>query len=225
VVRFLPRGITAADLSGTLWHGSAGRLGVYGRDAGAIEWHLHPAALLRLALAADVHWVKVGFVIDAAVTADRQSFTARDLHGAGSLGDLRDFGLAPGWRGGAEIAFSELKSDYVRLSSVTGDIKINGVASPQVAGGAELGSYVLVLRSDAIDAQGNISAQLADTGGPLEVQAQIHYSPAERSGILAGTLRERAGAPPELRTQLDNLAQLKPRDAQGRIPAELEFRF
>ena len=40
--KFLPPALRAEDFSGTLWHGSAGRLTVAGRDAGAIEWQLHP---------------------------------------------------------------------------------------------------------------------------------------------------------------------------------------
>jgi hypothetical protein len=225
VTRLLPPEVSATDLSGSVWHGSAGKLQVEGRDYGAIEWHLHPGALLDLRLAADVHWVKVGFVLDAAVTADRQGFAARDLHGAGSLDDLRDFGLAPGWRGNIQVAFREVKSSYTRFSSLVGDVKVAGVASPQVAGGADLGGYDLTFAPDAVDAQGNVTASLADTGGPLEVRAQIRYSPADRRGLLSGTLRERPGAPPELHSQLDGLAQMRPRDASGRIPADLEFRF
>jgi len=33
---------------------------VNARDAGAIEWHLHPLSLLRMAPVVDIHWVKVG---------------------------------------------------------------------------------------------------------------------------------------------------------------------
>ena len=36
--------------------------------------------------------------------------------------------------------------------------------------------------------------------------------------MLSGTLKERADAPPALRAQLDDLAQLRPRDAQGACP-------
>ena len=41
--KFLPPAVRAEDFSGTLWHGSAGRISVAGRDAGALEWQLHPA--------------------------------------------------------------------------------------------------------------------------------------------------------------------------------------
>ena len=65
VAHFLPASIHAEDFSGSIWHGSAGKISVMARDAGALEWRLHPAALLGMAVAADLHWVKVGFVLDA----------------------------------------------------------------------------------------------------------------------------------------------------------------
>ena len=52
------------------------------------------------------------------------------------------------------------------------------------------------------------------------------HPPLHRQGsrlILSGTLRERAEAPPALRSQLQNLAQYRGRDPQGRIPVDLEF--
>src|ERR1700692_4011222 len=52
---FLPPSVHADDFSGSIWHGSAGKISVEARDAGALEWRLHPAALLGMAVAADVH--------------------------------------------------------------------------------------------------------------------------------------------------------------------------
>jgi hypothetical protein len=59
----------------------------------------------------------------------------------------------------------------------------------------------------------------------VEAQAQIRYSPAARTGMLSGTLKERPEAALGLRNQLNNLSQLRPRDASGRFPVELEFTF
>src|SRR6202035_4094035 len=63
ITHFLPAQVHAEDFSGSLVHGAAGKLVVNARDAGAIEWRLHPLSLLRMAVVADIHWVKVGFVI------------------------------------------------------------------------------------------------------------------------------------------------------------------
>src|SRR5271170_4097533 len=123
VARFLPPTVSAEDFSGSLWHGSAGRITVNGRDAGALEWRLHPAALLGMALSADLHWVKVGFVVDAAVKIDRHGFAARNVKGGGPIEDLHDFGVAAGWRGTAEINFSELKGDFAKPLAAVGDLQ------------------------------------------------------------------------------------------------------
>jgi hypothetical protein len=223
VTRFLPPEVRAEDFSGSIWHGSAGKISVNARDAGALEWRLHPAALLGMQVSADVHWVKVGFVVDAAVNIDRQGVSAHAVKGGGPIEDLRDFGVAAGWRGTADINFSELKSDLVKPLGAVGDIKVSNLTSPQIAQGTDLGGYDLQLAAGAVAADGSMTAQLTDTGGPLDVKAVISLSSKERTGILTGTLRERPEAPAALRSDLEGIVQLRGRDPQGRIPVDLEF--
>lgn len=224
VARFLPPAIRAEDFSGSIWHGSAGKISVAAHDAGALEWRLHPAALLGMKVSADLHWVKVGFVIDAAVKIDRLGLTARDVKGGGPIEDLDDFGVAPGWRGAASIDFNGLKSDWVRPLAAVGDIRVSNLASSQIAQGADLGGYDLRLAEGAIGADGSVSAQLTDTGGgPLDAKAVIRLSTTEHTGMLSGTLKERPDAPAALRSDLEGVVQLRGRDPQGRIPVDLEF--
>lgn len=225
ITHFLPPSVHTEDFSGSVWHGSAGKISIDARDAGALEWRLHPTALLGMAVAADIHWVKVGVVIDAAVKIDRQGFTAHDIKGGGPIEDLHDLGVATGWRGTADINFSELKGDFAKPLAAVGDVRVSNLTSAQIAEGADLGGYDLRLAEGAVGADGDVAAQLMDTGGPLDVQALIHYSTKERTGMLTGTLRERADASPALRSQIGNIAQLRRRDPQGRIPVDLEFRF
>ena len=222
--RFLPPMVVAEDFSGSLWHGSAGRITVNGRDAGALEWRLHPVALLGMALSADLHWVKVGFVIDAAVKIDRQGFTAHDIKGGGPIEDLRGLGVAAGWHGSADVHLDALQGTFTQPLAAVGDIRVSNLAAAQVADGVDLGGYDLQF-TQAPAADGTLSAQLADTGGPLEVQAAIHYSAKEQTATLSGTVRERPDASPALVSQLQNLSQLRGRDREGRIPVDLEFRF
>ena len=222
--RFLPPMVVAEDFSGSLWHGSAGRITVNGRDAGALEWRLHPVALLGMALSADLHWVKVGFVIDAAVKIDRQGFAAHDIKGGGPIEDLRGLGVAAGWHGSADVHLDALQGTFTQPLAAAGDIRVSNLAAAQVADGVDLGGYDLQF-TQAPAADGTLSAQLADTGGPLEVQTAIHYSAKEQTATLSGTVRERPGAPPALVSQLQNLSQLRGRDREGRIPVDLEFRL
>jgi hypothetical protein len=230
ITHFLPESVHAADFSGSIWHGSAGKISVNARDAGALEWWLHPAALLGMAVAADLHWVKVGFVVDAEVKMDRQGFSVHAIHGGGPIEDLRDLGVGSGWRGTADIDFSEVKGRFGARGDETpkplaavGDVHVSSLTSAHIADGADLGSYDLHFAEGAVAADGNMAAQLMDTGGPLDLQAVIRLSAKERTATLSGTLRERANTPAALRSQIDGIAQLRGRDPQGRIPVDLEF--
>ena len=227
VTRLLPPIISAEDFSGSLWHGSAGRIVVNGRDAGAVEWRLHPWSLLRLTVSADLHWVKVGFVADGSVDVNREGFALHDVEGDGPVESLADMGVAAGWHGMASFKFTQVKGVFAGGAatpvSVVGDVSVSKLAYPQIADGADLGGYVLHVADGAITPDADATAELTDTGGPLEVHATIHFSAKEHTGTLSGTVKERAGAPPALLAQIDNLTQLHARDGQGRVPVELEF--
>lgn len=226
--RFLPPSVRAADFSGSIWHGSAGRLTIAGRPAGAIEWTIHPLALLGRRLSADLHWVKGGFVLDGSAEATAARLHASKLDGGGPLADLTDLGLDAGWKGNAAVHVTELSAELTaggaRLTSAVGDIGVGNVAALQIAGGAPLGGYVLKF-DDPDAASGELTATLSDTGGPLELNAQIRLATQARSGLLSGTLKARPEASPQLRAQLDGLAQLHAPDAAGRLPVDLEFTF
>jgi Type II secretion system (T2SS), protein N len=227
ITHFVPASVHAEDFSGSLWHGSAGKISLNARDAGALEWRLHPAALLHLAIAADVHWVSGGFVLDGAVHYDRSGLEASNIQGGGPIQDLRNFGLGNGWRGTAKVQIKQLKltlsGAVAAVQSVAGDIAVSDLAAPELAQGADLGGYALHFPDAAIGPDSEATAELNDTGGPIGVQAVIRYSGKERRGTLTGTIQERADTPAVLRSQLENLAQLHPRDAHGRIPVDLEF--
>jgi Type II secretion system (T2SS), protein N len=227
LARFLPPFISAGDFSGSLWHGSAGRIAVNGRDAGAVEWRLHPWSLMRLTVSADLHWVKVGFVADGSADVNREGFALHDVEGDGPVEDLADMGVAVGWHGMASFKFSQVKGvfagDAATLASAVGDVSVSKLASPQLADGVDLGGYVLHMANGAMTPDADATAELTDTGGPLEVHATIHFTAKDHTGTLSGTVKERAGAPPALLAQVDNLTLLHPRDGQGRVPVELEF--
>jgi hypothetical protein len=227
VTRFLPPFISAGDFSGSLWHGSAGRIVVNGRDAGAVEWRLHPWSLMRLTVSADLHWVKVGFVADGSADVNREGFVLHDVEGDGPVENLADMGGAAGWHGMTSFKFTQVKGVFAggaaTLLSAVGDVSVSKLAYPQIADGVDLGGYVLHVADGAITPDADATAELTDTGGPLEVHATIHFSAKDHTGTLSGTVKERAGAPPALLAQVDNLTLLHARDGQGRVPVELEF--
>jgi Type II secretion system (T2SS), protein N len=222
ISRFLPPQIHAEDFSGSIWHGSSGHVAFMSRPVGALEWHLHPMSLLSLGLSADVRWVKGSSVIGGSVSVDRHGFEAHDVRGGGPLEDFRDFGGLSGWSGNAKLDLQQIKGSFQNLESAAGHIEVSALAFTQIAKGADLGSYELTVAPGA-DPSTGLAARVQDAGGPLELQAEVHYAPASHSGTLSGTLRERADASPALREQLAQLAQMRPRDGEGRIPLELEF--
>lgn len=225
--RFLPEAVHAEDFSGTVWHGSAARITIHERDAGALEWRVHPGDLLHLHLTADCHWVKRGFVLDGALDAHRSELTASNVEGGGPIEDLADLGLSEGWRGIGEVHVRKLKALWgggaATLESAVGEISVANVTVRQIAEGADLGGYVLRFANPQIGAGADASAELKDTGGPLAVDAIIQFSMKERRGTLSGTLQERTAAAPALRRLLDDLGHLHARDAEGRIPVDVEF--
>jgi hypothetical protein len=223
--RFLPAQVHAEDFSGSLLHGAAGKLSINLRDAGAIEWQVHPLGLLRLALLVDVHWVKGGFVLDGTAELGAHSIVAHDIRGGGPIDSLSDLGFAAGWRGTAALNFTEIKSDFHLLESAVGKIEVSDIGSAALVQGADLGNYVLQLAPGGIARDGTLTATVNDNGGPVEAQARISFSPTARTGLLTGTLKERPEASPALRDQLNNLAQMRPRDPTGRFPVDLEFTF
>jgi hypothetical protein len=229
IARFLPAAVRAEDFSGSVWHGSAGRITVNARDAGSAEWRLHPEALLHLRVDADLRWVRRGFVLDGALSLDRNGLDASEVRGGGPIEDLAGLGLPAGWRGGAKIQIQELRAAFsgaaASLQAAVGEILVQNLSSAQVAGGADLGGYSLKFAEPALSPDSELSALIADTGGPLSVEAQIKISPKQRSALFSGTVQARPEASEALRNQLEELANLHPRDERGRLPVDVELSF
>ncbi len=223
----LPPGAVARDFSGSVWHGSVGRLSVNGREAGALEWRVHPAALLRLTLSADLHWVQGAFEARGTAALDRQALSLGQVTGGGPLESLQSLGIPPGWHGTASLHIDHLRAVFAargpQLQSADGQIQVDRLSGATFAGGADLGGFTLSLPAGAIDADGKGSANLTDIGGPVALQAQIQFSLPERRGIASGTVAARPDASQSLRAEIDQLARFRPRDPRGRVPFDLEL--
>lgn len=226
--RWLPRGVQAEDFSGSVWHGSIGRIRIRGIEAGALEWQLHPAALLQRALDTDLHWVRGGFVLDGRLRASGRDLTVAPLEGGGPLQDLAGLGLPVGVRGLAAVKLARLSVRLTDraplLTAAAGTLEVGGLALPQIAGATDLGGYALEI-SDSVSSPQQLVGRLHDTGGPLGLDAEVRLTPATRTGILSGTLAARGPLSPPLEQAFAGLARLHAADAQGRVPVDLEFTF
>ena len=225
VTRALPPGVTASDFSGGLWHGAAGRLVAGGRDAGAIEWQLHPGDLPHLLLGFDATWAKGAFSLTGSGSLSLHGVTVTAVHGGGALEDIAPLTGMRGWRGTATVALDRLEADFTQLRTVSGDIRVSDLHSATIGADDDLGAYSLHFDPGATGPDGVIDGQLRDDSGPLEVGATVQLNPGSHLGTLRGTVRERSQASGALRRSIEQLAQLSPRDAAGRVPLDVEFAY
>lgn len=229
ITRFLPPEVKAADFSGSVWHGSAGRLRILGREAGALEWRLHPAALLHLGLDAELHWVQAGFVLDGRVQSSGHDLTLSNVEGGGPVEDLQGLGVPAGLRGIATIHAERLQANLAApepvAKSLVGTLQLADTSLASVAGGADLGGYAFDLANPTVAPGAELVGHLHDTGGPLALDAEVRYAPTTHIATLSGTVAPRGDVPPALQRELTALSQLHAPDASGRIPVDLEFRL
>jgi len=204
----LPAEVTCAAPAGTIWRGRCEQLRVGTWSVGQLSWSLHPVALLRLRVAADVASQ------DPAVRAQAQLELARN-------GDLMISALAatiavPGGSGpvaaGASgtllLAIDSARVQRGHLVAVQGKVDLQQLRIENPA--ADLGSFEL--KFAPANESGPIMGQLSDTGGPLSVVGLLQLSPSG-SYDLEGSIAPRANAGANL-TQL--LQLLGPPDPQGR---------
>jgi hypothetical protein len=204
----LPADVTCVAPDGTLWRGSCEQLRVGALPLSSVSWTLHPAALLRLRIAADLSsqdpaargqaHVELSLNGDLAVTAVAASVAVP----AGS-------GLVPaGTRGSLQLAIDSARIHGAHLVAVQGTIDLQQlhIENPP----ADLGDFELKFAPP--DEAAPMVGQLRDLNGPLSVIGVLHLSP---SGAyeLEGSIAPRPGASVDL-TQ--TLQALGPPDAQGR---------
>jgi Type II secretion system (T2SS), protein N len=225
ITHFLPPRVRMRDVSGSIWHGVAGSIAIDARDAGAVEWRLRPLGLLRGAADLQVHWVDRGVAIDASIRLDPHSLRASRIQGGGPIADLGALGVPPGWRGTAQVDLGGLATDFARIQSIEGELRVANLASPAIADGADLGGYALRFGDAGPPADPALEASAQDTGGPLRLRAHITIDQGARRGTVSGTVAARPDAPAALVAELDQIARVRGRDADGGVPLDLEFTF
>lgn len=209
----LPADVTCSAPEGTFWSGSCGQLHVGALTVSGLSWTLHPPALLRLRVAADIAsedpaanghaQLMLSPNGDLAITAAAATVAMPD----GS-------GVAPaGTSGTLQLAIDSARVQGGHLVGLQGKIDLQQlhIENPP----AELGSFELQF-APASEA-GPMVGQLHDLSGPLSVTGVLQLS---RTGSyeLEGSVAPRPNAGANL-TQL--LQFLGPPDVQGRRPFSL----
>jgi hypothetical protein len=209
-------GLSATEYSGSLWSGVARDVSVRGATLGELRWHVRPLALMRARVAADVALARPDGSVSATVAAG--------LGGKLDLSDVRldvplEFlaqiapGMARNWHGRARGTFAGIRLVAGWPVEARGELDLLALAMPAL-GGAAIGSYHLVVPDPQTASAGStsVTARVADTDGPLVVDALLTLAPG-RSFKFEGTVAPRADAAPDLAR---GLAILGPADATGR---------
>ena len=213
ITLFLPSAVQCRAPGGTIWRGACGELRSGPIALSGVHWILHPLALLRAQVSADVD-------SEDARAAGRAQLR---LH---SNGDLEiealnatlplqtGLSLFPaGWDGSLELAIEQAAVHAGHLTAVQGVIRARQLHRDQPP--ADFGSFELNFprASGASTSEaGAMVGNLRDLDGPLSLQAVLQLS---RSGgyELAGTVAARDASSAELQQLLQLLG---PADGQGR---------
>ncbi len=210
---FLPADVHCQAPVGTLWHGACGELRSGPLALSDLRWELHPLALLRAQVLADLDsedpraagraQVKLHSNGDLEVQALNATLP---LQGGLSL-------MPAGWNGTIELAIAQASIQGGHLASVQGVISVRRLHRDQPP--ADLGGFELDF-PDADGASGSaagpMTGKLRDLDGPLSLQGVLQLS---RSGSyeLDGTVVARDASSTDLQQLLQMLG---PPDAQGK---------
>jgi len=204
----LPAGISCDGAAGTVWHGSCARVHGGHTTLADVSWTLHPAALLRLRLSADVASADPRASGRARVQLSRggelqiSALSAQlPLQGGLSL-------LPRGLSGTLLFALARAQLRHGELTELTGSVRVLQLRSASQS--AELGSFELQFPPAAKGAA--IQGQLRDLGGPLSLSGQLRLTRGN-SYELSGSVAARGDASPQL---VQALQLLGPPDTQGR---------
>jgi hypothetical protein len=205
VGKALPQGVQCVRWAGSIWRGQCGELTV--RDSGTgvaridtLRWKLEPLALLRLNLSAqfEARWAK-GQAQGHIAVAPGGVIRLRGLDGASLLDPSVVRSLPAGWSGRAELRQVDFDWNAGTLGRLGGELVVHDMVDGR---GNALGSYQLQFTPAQAPP---FTGQLRDTGGPLEVDAQLQLA-ADRSWSLEGRMRARNPADAALGRKLDLFA-------------------
>lgn len=205
VALVLPARVQCGAWAGSIWQGQCQELAISdnGRSTlrlTSLRWKLHPAALLRLSLSAEFQgaWAQGGASGRVLVRRGGE-VQLRAVQGQSGL-DQSFFGALPaGWTGRLDIQQFEFDWRAGQVGRLGGQLTVSDLADGR---GNALGSYLVDF---APGTTAPFIGQLRDTGGPVELQAQLQLS-ADRSWSLDGRMRARDAGDAALARRLDMLS-------------------
>lgn len=206
----LPAPVTLHGLTGTLWSGEVAQLMVDGVNQGRLGWSWLPSELLRGRIGLDIVWQPRDGRVNARLLAGAGSLVLRDINGTLDASSMAIIHNAPFALGGNWLLdVPELVLDDLdRVAAASGRL-----VWQDAAGGLPQPLPFGHLTANLSDADGWLVLDLQDQGGPLGLQGDARWRPAQPMKINA-RLQARADAEPALASGLGLLGQP---DAQGWI--------
>lgn len=204
----LPAELACAAPDGTVWRGTCEELRVGTWSVSQLTWSLHPAALLRLQIAADLESQDPAARGHAQVELARNGDVAITALAA-TVAMPSGAGLMPaGASGTLLLAIDSARIQGGHLVAVQGKVDLQQLRIENPP--ADLGSFEL--RFAPPNEAAPMVGQLTDLNGPLSVIGVLQLSPTG-SYELEGSIAPRPNAGANL-TQM--LQLLGPPDTQGR---------
>lgn len=180
--------LTLGDVSGTVWRGRAGSLVAHGRQLGALDWNVHPLALLRGRLDTDLSLKGAEFEGKTFASLAGTTLRLRDTAFSMDAQRLQPAVDIPALqlRGKVEVMLveAELISGFPR--QLKGEAYWRDAA---VSGAAEALLGTLSARFQSA-ADGAIIGSVQDDGGPLSVEGQFRAALTGYQADLVLTARD-----------------------------------
>jgi general secretion pathway protein N len=210
---FAPEQFRASGISGTIWQGSAALASLPGIPMRDLRWSISGPSLLIGRLSGDLSARLSSGFVETGFSASFGSASLREMRVGTSL--VTFAGLLPlrGTRGQVAVDLGRLTIVDGWPSEAVGSVRISSLEVEPFAGAGNqmirLGDYEASFNDESAPI---ISAEIRDTGGPLELNGTLQLFP-NREYDLSGQLRPRADAQPELVQGLSIM--LPPPDANG----------
>lgn len=211
-------GLSAAELSGTVWRGRARGLSLRSVPLGDLQWSVAPLRLLSGRAGGTASLRRP----DGALSAD----VAVSLGGTLHLRDVRadlpveavsalPLGMPAGWRGRFSAAFESIVLESGWPRSMQGTVDMDGLIAPPPRN-VSIGSFHIVIPDPQSVANGDdaLTARVTDKDGPFSFDGRFTLE-RDRSFLLEGTVAPRGSTPPALARSLELLG---PADSAGRRP-------
>ena len=220
VAGFIPKNVTCAELSGTVWDGSCAGLVAQNIQVGDVTWQLKAASLLRSKLAGHLDVVRgTNFVRGDVEAASGGTITARNLQVDMPLDPTLIPQLPRDLSGLVRATLQSIHIEKGAITSVQGVVEAHDLVQRSNGQRLALGDYSLTF--PAADPSQEPVGQLQSLSGPLNVQGTLRLT-REPGFALEGLVSSGPTASPELTRQL---AYLGSPDAQGRRPFSVAATF